>query len=701
MDNIFKRVLGIVFAVEEGEKIVIRGVKAEAVGKEIMREWSTSRVERNMFIDFKSSMISFPKFFAPDVHYMLQTLAANKETRNRSALRKAARELEENTWLKRITEEVKPFLDRSKLNLFDKTPLPHQSKFFDIYEDRVQRYGLTGYLLSAAPGSGKTMMGLYLAEMCHASAVIMVVPKNAVHKVWQRTLQEEYKKPQQAWVASDGLPYKRQKYIIVHYEGLEKAMAAIKSANLSNPVVILDESHNLNESESLRTQLFVQMCKQIAAKHVLWSSGTPLKALGYEAIPLLRTIDPLFTPDAEQRFKKIFGREAKRALDILRNRIGFISFRVEKGEFVDNKAKTHILKVSMPGSQAYTLATVRKEMQAFVEQRLKHYKSNFRDYEKIYDRALDIHEDTLKTPEQKNAFKIYEKYIKQIRKGFDAGTMAEMSRYCNNYELKEIIPSLPQEMRETFKSARSVIKYVELKVMGEALGTVLGKKRAQCHVEMIPYIEPEKIVEQADKKTLVFTSFVAVVTALQSYFTKKGFFPIAVYGETNKDLAAHVTKFDNDPKANPLNATYKSLSTAVPLISANTVIFTNLPFREYELTQAEARVDRLGQDTPVHFYRCQLDTGDEPNISTRAGDILEWSKEQVAAIMGTEYKPIDEQALNVRFVGMEDYPVQITDDSIEAAYFKELRIENFCIESIEASDDEAHSLCLESFDHAV
>jgi len=46
--------------------------------------------------------------------------------------------------------------------------------------------------------------------------------------------------------------------------------------------VILDESHNLNNDVSLRTQFFIDICRKIQAMHVLWMSGTPVKALGFE-----------------------------------------------------------------------------------------------------------------------------------------------------------------------------------------------------------------------------------------------------------------------------------------------------------------------------------------------------------------------------------------------------------------------------------
>lgn len=688
MSSILKRLLGIVYAEQNGQVVQLRGVSTSTISRDIMRGWGTARIEQNMFSAIGRNLIEFPAFFAPDVHYVLKAIKEGKKSYTRKpVLKKALHALEESTWLKNIAEDHPKILDRARLSLFKKTPLPHQEEFFNIYDDRVPRYNLKGYLLSSAAGSGKTMMDLMLAEMLHANYVIIVAPKNSIYRVWSKTLKEEYKKPQAHWIAADNQPYHGQRFLVAHFEALEQVLAIAHRLS-GRVVVVLDESHNMNDVDSQRTQHFIKLCETTRSEHVIWASGTPIKALGYEAIPLLRTIDPLFTPDVEQRFKRIFGRNAQRALDILRNRMGMISFRVEKKDVVRNETSSQTVKVKIPNGKDYTLDAIRDEMREFVDNRLRYYAKNMRQYERIYDKALDVHEDTLTDSDQKRDFKTYRRFIKQIRKHYDPQALAAEARYCNRYELRRIIPSLPKEMRPAFKDARSVIKYVHLKVVGEALGSVLGKKRAQCHIDMVPYMHLEKYVDASLKKTLIFTSYVAVAKAIYDYFKDHGYKPVVVYGDTNSQLTQIIGEFEKDPEVNPAVATYQSLSTAVPLVMANTAIFVNQPFRDFEKQQAEARVDRLGQDAPVKFINILLDTGNEPNVSTRAQAILEWSKEQVAAIMGAEYNEDVSKALDTFYVGKESYGLEeyLSPQETRAtiafeAYFDELCTGSISVES--------------------
>ena len=58
---------------------------------------------------------------------------------------------------------------------------------------------------------------------------------------------------------------------------------------------------------------------------------------------------------------------------------------------------------------------------------------------------------------------------------------------------------------------------------------------------------------------------------------------------------------------------------------------------DYE--QASDRCYRIGQDTEVYIYKMVLDTGEEPNLSTRMQDILAWSKNEFQTIMGDAEMP--------------------------------------------------------------
>lgn len=62
-------------------------------------------------------------------------------------------------------------------------------------------------------------------------------------------------------------------WYIVHYEALNKLMAEINSFKNERVVAILDESHNFNDPKSLRTMLFLELCKVLNPIDIVWSFG--------------------------------------------------------------------------------------------------------------------------------------------------------------------------------------------------------------------------------------------------------------------------------------------------------------------------------------------------------------------------------------------------------------------------------------------
>jgi hypothetical protein len=638
MFSALRRLVGMIQVQESGDLIKVSGLPGDSVVNTITELWGTSKVAEYMFTRVSTSDVSFNKFFAPDIVYAFTRIVNEKKKgHNIRALRKVIEGIYEHTWMKQTLIKHPDILDPSQLQQLKWNPLDHQDGFFKWFNEMVPRFGLHGALLGAGPGTGKTYMGLALGLQLHADVTIVVCPPRAVKKVWEDTVVEQFKRPQKYWHSQMGTPPKPGcKFYIVHYDYLEKFLEFAKSQHWSKPVILLDESHGLNEFETLRTQLFITLCRMTKCQYVLWESGTPVKAIGGEMAPLFSTIDSLFDEDARKRFQAIYGKNSARANDILAHRLGKVTYKVDSNSVVKVSVNHVSVKVQIPNGQDYTLDSIRKEVRAFIDERVNHYKGNMRMYERMYEAALNWFYRSLITPKQKDDFKTYEKYIKSIRRGYDPKVHKDTAVWCNKYEKSVIIPALPKNLKDDFKQSRSVIKYYKLKVQGEALGQVLGKKRGQCIIDMVPHMGLEGIIDHALKKTLIFTSYVGAVDAAGDYLKNKGYHPLRVYGETNNELASMVNEYARSEDANPMIATYQSLSSAVPLVMANVEAMMNSPFRSFEYDQAVARVKRLGQDEDVTIYDMVLDTGDEPNISSRTIDIMNWSRQQVDEILGFE-----------------------------------------------------------------
>lgn len=632
--------LGIVAVKEDNNIITINGIDVALFVADIKEQYQTSKVTTNMFISYTASSIKFHSFFLIDVEYIVRFLSNQRKTKlGKRTYLKIIDEIKENTWLGRLEKSSPSIFDKSKIKEIKYDLLKHQSEFIDYYDKVIPRYKLKGLLMAAAPGTGKSISSIAVACAYGAENVIIVAPKNSVFRVWEATLRDSMAVEQTYWVYASGQPEpptNQNRWYIYHYEALDKAIELSKSLGSKKCCVILDESHNFNDIKSLRTERFIKMCQGMKNSIIVELSGTPMKALGFEAIPLIKAIDPLFTDACVDAFKKMYGKEAKKATSILANRLGIIMYKVEANETEIQEPIEHTVKVTVRDAERFTLEALKVDMANFIKQRTVFYNANKAAYEATYNRCMKIFEEKgLPLVPQKDDYTTYKKYIREFAdRGYDPYTSPPKAVFCNTFEKNYIIPSLPQEDRNKFRDAKSVVKYVDLKIRGECLGTVLSKARMECNRAVLEALDIASIIDNAEKKTLVFTSYVEVVKSAEKKLIDLGYKPLTVFAETNNQLPAIIKQFGNDDNINPLIATYQSLSTAVPLTMANRIILLNAPFRIHEKEQTIARANRLGQDKTVHVFNIFLDTGDTPNISTRSNDIMEWSKEQVNQLMG-------------------------------------------------------------------
>lgn len=619
--------------------VTLHNVNTQHLLRDLEKIYKTTSITKYIFFNISRNQLTFYNFFIPDIYFCVKSIFSYRhrfsETRQ---LNKILELLETETWYKRSFETYPNKLDFSQLSQLYKTLLPVQVEALHSYNEKTSKLDLNGYLLAADTGTGKSIMSLALTLCLKPDVTFIVCPNSIIDSVWYKALTTEFKEEKTIWKSNSKEPIRKGfDFYIIHYEALSKLLEFINENNryYDNPVIILDESHNLNDIKALRTKTYLDCCAGSRSKNIIHLSATPTKALGLEFQPLFRAIDKYFTPEVEDAFRSIYGKSISRASEILRNRIDLVSHKIPKSAVMGSDKPIEIqLRIKLPHSEKYTIPFIREEYTKFIEERTKFYKKDFDKYEAIYNKCVNIYEDTIRTEKEREQFKLYLHYVQVMRRGYDRYTMGEYSRYCNEFEKINIIPLLSNELKKEFKNAKSVVKYVDLKITGEFLGGVLGKKRAELHSELIWHSNIDEIVRDATKKTICFSDFVDTILTAKKYFEEKGYNPLLVYGDTNKDVDNILNEFRNNDEINPLLATIKSLSVGHTILVANVAIFLNLPFRSLDKEQAANRIFRIGQDTQVYIYEITLDTGEIGNLSTRMEEIMLWSKASVEAILG-------------------------------------------------------------------
>lgn len=669
-----KRLFGIITVEQRGNDIIVEGVDAYKLAHDIQKEWKTSRLTGAIIPNAGRSRFTVAAFFLPEVLYIVDTLLSStggyRRMSSRRSLIDLKKALKENTWWAevqaRVTENAKPRLDRSKLSLFIHTPMDYNLRYFDEYEFQTGTMNKRGNILAGAPGSGKTYMSLAVAEMVHSDYIFVCAPNITMEDPWRNAVEARdlYKRPQSYWMAKDGDDYNGERFVIFNYEALDKALAiAKKIGNKRTVTVILDESHHMNELTSGRTNKFIELCSILESKDVIWASGTPIKKMGYEVIPFLTTTDPMFGPREQEQFKKAFGREGTRGADILQSRMEKVMTVVEKSEFKKEKPNIEYVKVKLSNGKDFTLDVIRKNMREFIEERFKYYAGIKDIYERDYLEGVRTYESVVGKAIPANEFAEYKRTVRILRAASDYRTLGKEMQLTNAFEKKHIIPALPKDMAKRFIDAKSAFKYLPLKIQGECLGRVVGKAREACSTAMGMEADLSILINGSNSKSVIFTSYIRAVEATAARLKKDGHNPTVLYGKNSSDIRSVLSVFSKDAHVNPLTTTFKSLSTGVPLLAASTEILLDPPFRPYILDQTISRVDRLGQEHPVNIYILQLDTGDQPNISTRTKDILSWAQEQVEAITGVKSAYSTEEKDDA---SLEDWTEWEWNDSMEA-----------------------------------
>lgn len=476
-----------------------------------------------------------------------------------------------------------------------------------------------------------------------AEIKIVISPINAIRLVWEREIKAAMKKAPNSWVSDikGNPPVKGFEYYVFHYEAMDRAYWLTKQLERMGKkwIVIIDESHNFNTIGTNRTNLLVDICRRGQGPLSIWASGSPVKAVSSEVIPMLRSIDPRFTPDVEKRFLAMYRANRVQTNEILNRRLGLISFKIDKKVVTGIPPMTSLRRmITIPNPEPYILENIRAEMRLDIIKRAQKYRLLLPEYERKFYACLDAYEATVKTTKEVEALQTYREYLKRAKASRNGGMPdSEALAFLKEFERKVLLPKLPPHLAREFREVRSVVKTLMLKVRGESLGEFYVKRRAECATQLAIHGGLPELIDAGLGKTLIFSTYSSTLDAVTDYISSKGYNSIGVYGPTAKQVTPLVNEFMTNPDINPLQASYAALSTAVPVYIANQVVMLDVPPRQYVFDQTVARAARKRQENPCFSYEFILNTPGRENISTRGVEILDWSREQVSVIMGPEF----------------------------------------------------------------
>lgn len=645
--------------VEKGDYIEVQGFRSYNFEQSLKKAFKTSRVYTGIFIDKNFRSLRCHKFYAIELAYVCgKLIEGGGYSCSVSDLKSIIRGLYENTWLFKTKEETLrldtyPEKIRSEMTV---TPFDYQLAFLEDYANVAPKYNLKGYLAELAAGSGKTLLAYFFSLYFDSDVMLIICPKPVVEQIWVHSANEYFKRPKAVWDSvSGGNITGREDYIICHYQAIDNVIKDLRKFKGKKITLWIDESHKVTEETSKIVNDVYKIIDEYHVEHTIHASATPLKARPIEAIPLLKTIDPLFKGEAVDSYTKVFGSSKAVALDILNNRLGIVKFKVTKEQYSKIQETDLDVKVSFPGSEKYEMDNVGNLMQEAVKSYVAEYIDN---KDMIVNKFNMLHSLVVQRSKDKDTLKRYKSMADKMHKNFNPFEDKEYIRECKAIEKLYHLQLLNNEEKKEFRSVVAMYKYPKLSIRGKVLGNVLGKLRTECFVRIAAEMELNKIIDASIKKTVIFTSYVDVLKEAERFCKEKGYNPIVIYQDTNKDLKSLLKSAEVDESVNPIIATYESLGTGNELVMCSSFVAIDVPFREYSYTQAKARINRASQDTDVTYFKAVLDTGDKPNLSTRNLEILQWSGDmvdQMLGVTGTDYSNLDNDEEESGEMGFNKY----------------------------------------------
>ncbi len=582
-----------------------------------------SIVVRGVF--FGTTQISFEEFFVVEVKKVFEWLY---EAFHRSAYKEVIELLAQNPRiiaLEKPMEEV-PAEAANKLNNLGVELKDYQKEFLYYYWNATHKVGLNGFIMAFEQGLGKTFTAISAVYALDLFPCIITAPKSTLLS-WKKSI--ETLLPEK-FLREDVINVGTNKFTICNYEALNKVPQYLNSVP---KCMIVDEIQNFRYMNTARVQNVIDLQLTYHIENVMALSGTPIKALASEFVPVMTLIDPMFreSPTAQNIFKRLYntGKYDNIASAVLQERLKLYMIRKEAEKELDlPDMKKYDITLEVSNIEPYTLTTVMRKIQEYVAVEMEKRPKN--EVANLYEQLEKLLSQLPRSEMFRDEYLNY--YMNTIRK------LEKMDvRHPQYKELMESVRTFEKDIKlfnselgKIISQTRRNITSYKFILLGRAIGEYFtrGKIRLLNDVVNENMNSITNIIKNAHKKVLIFSTFKDPLILLNKNLEKLNI--KSLYVDSAASYNANFEKFEKDPDTRVIMGSIQALGTGTDGLQkcCDTIIFLNRPFRSTDLQQAEARIHRQGQDSTCHIYYVNVDPS-HPNVLSHEQKIMQWSKEML------------------------------------------------------------------------
>lgn len=442
-------------------------------------------------------------------------------------------------------------------------------------------------LIGDEMGIGKTIQAIGVVNDNVDIKRVLVICPASIRINWEKELTKWLVRPMTIGVAiSNTLPIDRD-VVVINYDILKRHLEALTAGNFD--MLIVDESHYIKNMKTLRYKMVQTISEKIARKVFL--TGTPIPNRPKEGFAVFQLIDPI-------TFANYW-------------RYAYKFCAAKKGHFgVDDNGSSNLNELQTILRESFMIRRLKKDV-------LTELPTKTRQVITLPENGLSklVGAEQKKIKEWEAAFKKAQCKINALAENKDSD------------EYLQAVRALDSLVRIAFQDMSEV--------------------RRETSIAKAPYVvEHVKSLLEEIPKVVVFAHHHAVVDQLMEGLAD--FNPVRLTGQDgiNKKQAA-VESFQNDPDVRVFVGSIQAAGVGITLTASSTVVFSELDWVPANMSQAEDRCHRIGQDDNVLIQHVVVDG----SIDAKMAALLVSKQRVIDAALDNELEPLDESEIISAILG--------------------------------------------------